>query len=247
MTGDLAGRAALVTGASRNIGRAIACALARRGADIAVHIARDLEAGEETSKLVRGLGGRAFVFAGDLGQPESARRIVAEAAEAHGRLDLVVNTAAIRPEAPLAELSYGEWRRVMAIALDAVFLVSQAALPHLLRSDNAAIVNIGGLTGHAGAAHRPHVIAAKAGVVGLTKALAHELSPQGITVNVVSPGLIDTARAGKAPKHHDSRTNLVGRRGLPEEVAEAVAFLCSPAARYITGETLHVNGGAYLS
>lgn len=186
------------------------------------------------------------MLAGDLGNPETARRVVTEAADAFSRLDLVINNAAIRPEAPFGELSYDEWRRVMALALDAVFLVSQAALPHLLRSDNAAIVNIGGLTGHTGAAHRTHVITAKAGVVGLTKALAHELSPQGITVNVVSPGLIDTARAGEAPKHHGSRTNLVGRRGRPEEVAEAVAFLCSPAARYITGETLHVNGGAYL-
>jgi 3-oxoacyl-[acyl-carrier protein] reductase len=246
MTQDLAGRAALVTGASRNIGRAIAYALARRGADVAVHVAHDEAAGQETASLVREAGAEAVVLAGDLGEPGTAGRVVAGAADALGRLDIVVNNAAIRPEAAFAELSFEDWRRVMAVGLDAVFLVSQAALPHLLRSDNAAIVNIGGLTGHTGAPHRPHVIAAKAGVVGLSKALAHELSPQGITVNVVSPGLIETARAGAAPKHHGSRSNLVGRRGLPEEVAEAVAFLCSPAARYITGETLHVNGGAYL-
>jgi 3-oxoacyl-[acyl-carrier protein] reductase len=246
MNHELGGRAALVTGASRNIGRAIALALAGRGAAVAVHVASDLAAGEETARLAREAGGTAVVLRGDLGQPDEARRVVAEAGEALGRLDIVVNNAAIRPEAAFAELAYEDWRRVMALALDAVFLVSQAALPHLAASDAAAIVNIGGLTGHTGAAHRAHVIAAKAGVVGLSKALAHELSPIGITVNVVAPGLIETARPGKAPKHHDTRTNLVGRRGRPEEVAEAVAFLAGPSGRYITGETLHVNGGAYL-
>jgi 3-oxoacyl-[acyl-carrier protein] reductase len=245
--GEIEGRAALVTGASRNIGRAIAVALARRGADVAVHVGSDVAAGEETARRVREAGRSAVVLDGDLGDPATARRIVAEAAAGLGRLDIVVNNAAIRPETPFAALAYEDWRRVMAIALDAVYLVSQAALPHLVSSDAAAIVNLGGLTGHTGAAHRAHVIAAKAGVVGLTKALAHELSPMGITVNVVAPGLIETVRPGKPPGHHDSRNNLVGRRGRPEEVADAVAFLAGPAARYITGETLHVNGGAYLA
>lgn len=247
MTQDLTGRVALVTGAARNIGRAIAVALAARGADIAVHAGRDAAAGAETAAAVREAGRRATVVAGDIADPATARRVVAEAAGALGRLDIVVNNAASRPEAPIAEIAYEDWRRVMGICLDAVFLVCQAALPHLQASDAAAIVNIGGLTGHTGAAHRAHVIAAKAGVVGLTKALAHELTPLGITVNCVAPGLIETARTGKGPAHHDTRSNLSGRRGRPEEVADAVAFLCGPGARYITGETLHVNGGAYLS
>ena len=249
-TKELAGRVALVTGASRNIGRAIAVALASRGADIVVHVGRDRAAGEETVAAVLKEGREAKLVAGDLADPETAARVVGEAATAFGRLDIVVNNAAIRPEAPFGEISFADWRQVMGVALDAVFLVSQAALPHLAKSDQAAIVNLGGLTGHTGAAHRAHVVTAKAGVVGLTKAMAHELSPQGITVNCVSPGLIETARVateGKAPKHHDSRTNLVGRRGRPEDVAEAVAYLCGPAGRYVTGETLHVNGGAYLS
>lgn len=247
---DLQGRVALVTGASRNIGRAIAVALASRGANIAVHVGQDHAAGEETAAAVRAAGGEAHVLSGDLSNPDIARSVVANAAGQFGRLDMVINNAAIRPEAPFAELTYENWRKVMGIALDAVFLVSQAALPHLKASDMASVVNIGGLTGHTGATERAHVITAKAGLVGLTKAMAHELSPLGITINCVSPGLIQTARLGAAahaPKHHDTRTNLVGHRGTPEDVAEAVAFLCGPASRYITGETLHVNGGAYLA
>lgn len=247
---DLAGRAALVTGASRNIGRAIAVALASRGADVVVHVARDMKAGAETLAAAEAAGGRASLLSGDLSAPETARRVVDEAAAVFGRLDIVVNNAAIRPEASFADISFEEWRQVMGVALDAVFLVSQAALPHLEKSDQAAIVNLGGLTGHTGAANRAHVITAKAGVVGLTKAMAHELSPKGITVNCVAPGLIETVRfasEGAAPKHHDTRKTLVGRRGTPEDVAEAVAYLAGRAGRYITGETLHVNGGTYLS
>ena len=249
MISDLSGRVALVTGASRNIGRAIAIEMARRGADVAVHVAQDTQSGKKTAAAVMAAGQRSMVSLGDLSRPGDAKRMVSEVVDAFGRLDLVVNNAAIRPEAPFASLTYDEWRRVLGVCLDTVFLVSQSALPYLKNSDHAAIVNIGGLTGHTGAARRAHVVTAKAGLIGLTKAMAHELAP-GITVNCVSPGLIETERRGetsKRPHHHATRTNLAGRRGLPEEAAAAVAYLCSPGARYITGQTLHVNGGAYLS
>ena len=249
MTDSLKDHVALVTGASRNIGRAIAVELGRQGAHVVVHVNRDEAAAAETVAAVEAAGGSASVVSGDLSDEATATGVVDKAAGAKGRLDIVVNNAAIRPEAPFAELDYAEWRRVLAVNLDAVFLVCKAALPHLQASPNAAIVSLGGLTGHSGAAERAHVITSKAAIVGLTKALAHDLSPSGITVNCVAPGLIDTQRQAKAgaPKHHDSRTNLVGRRGTAEEVADAVAFLCSPRARYITGETLQVNGGAYLA
>ncbi len=246
----LAGRVALVTGASRNIGRKIAVALGRAGASVVVHAARDRDAAEETVAAVAAVGGKATAIIADLCDPASAETIVGAAQSAFGRLDILVNNAAIRPEAKIDDLTYEAWRQVMTVNLDSAFLVTKAALTLLRSSDAAAICNIGGLTAHTGAPHRAHVIAAKAGLVGLTKALAHELSPEGITVNCVSPGLIETSRAatgGTAPKHHETRTNLVGRRGLPEEVAAAVLYLCGPGARYVTGETLHVNGGAYLS
>ncbi len=136
----------------------------------------------------------------------------------------------------------------MAIALDAPFLISQAAVPFLAQSPAASIVHIGGLTGHTGASRRAHVVTAKAGIVGLTKAMAHDLAQNGIMVNCVVPGLIETNRNGDAarPFHHGSRTNLLGRRGTIEDVAESVSFLCHKENRYLTGQTLHVNGGAFL-
>ncbi|QEU06884.1 SDR family NAD(P)-dependent oxidoreductase [Paracoccus yeei] len=240
------GRVALVTGASRNIGRAIAEELAGQGIDIIVHVGRDQAAGKETAAAVRRRGRQATLVEGDLADPAEPGRLIAEAAAIHGRLDILVNNAAIRPEAALAEIDYAEWRRVMAILLDAPFLLSQAAQPWLAASPMASIVNIGGLTAHTGAPHRAHVVSAKAGLVGLTRALAHELSPKGITVNCVAPGLIDTMRSGQAPAHHETRRNLVGRCGRAEDVAAAVAWLCAPASRYVTGQVLHVNGGTYL-
>ena len=175
--------------------------------------------------------------------------MVEAAAVTFGRLDVVVNNAAIRPESPVDQISIEVWRRVMSICLDAPFLVSQAALLYLTRSPVGSIVNIGGLTGHTGAENRAHVVTAKAGLVGLTKALAHDLAAHGIRVNCVAPGLIETDRGGASthrPAHHASRRNLLGHRGTPEDVAMAVAYLCGPEGRYLTGQTLHVNGGAYL-
>ena len=240
---------ALVTGASRNIGRAIAAHLASKGHDIVVHVGQDRSAGDETAEVVHKAGGRAVVVTADLAHPEAIVRMVEEAAAAFSRLDVVVNNAAIRPEARIDELSYKEWRAVMAICLDAPFLVAQASIPHLVRSPSGSIVNIGGLTGHTGAENRAHVVTAKAGLAGLTKALAHELAGQGIRVNCVAPGLIETDRGSASihrPAHHASRRNLLGHRGTPEDVAMAVSYLCGPEGRYLTGQTLHLNGGAYL-
>ncbi len=240
-------RVALVTGASKNIGRAIAIALAEQGCDVAIHAARDEVGATHTLQEVEKRGQKGLVLLGDLTDPAMASQLVEQIGNHFQQLDILVNNAALRPETPFAELRYEQWREVMALCLDAVFLMSQAALPLLQQSEQAAIINIGGLTAHTGAKHRAHVIAAKAGVVGLTRALAHELSPDGIMVNCIAPGLINTRRDTEAPNHHASRSNLVNRRGEPEEVAEAVAYLAGPGGRYITGQTIHVNGGAYLS
>lgn len=247
---DTIDRVALVTGASRNIGRATAIALARQGYKIAVHVKQDLPAGSTTVEMIREAGSDAKVFSGDLSDPEVAPELLQGVQAEWGRLDTVVNNAAIRPEVSFEAMDFAHWRAVMGVCLDAAFLVTKAALPLLKQSDQACIVNIGGLTGHTGATHRAHVVAAKAGLTGLTKALAHELTPMGITVNCVAPGTIETERTGPGkskPVHRANRTNLAGREGTVDEVAAAVAFLCSKTSRYMTGQTLHVNGGAYLS
>jgi 3-oxoacyl-[acyl-carrier protein] reductase len=248
---DLKGHVALVTGAARNIGRAIALALAGAGANIAIIARSDQVAADAVAREVEALGCRATVLLGDVSREDDAARLVDQTVKAFGRLDILVNNAAIRREAPVETLSFADWREVMGVTLDGAFLMSRAAIPHLLVSGRGTIVNIGGLTAYTGALNRAHVISAKAGLDGLTKALAHELGPRGITVNLVSPGMIETNRqhtttAGAEPAHHQTTRTLVGRRGTVDEVAAAVRYLAGRDARFTNGQTLHINGGAFL-
>jgi len=244
---ELDGRVALVTGASRNIGRAIALALAEGGASVVVTARRDRAALDEVVGTIETSGGKAIGILGDLTNADDVAALVEGGITAFGGIDILVNNAAVRTEAPIDDLTLDTWRAMMALALDAPFLMVKATLSSLARSGQGAIINIGGLTAYTGAAHRAHVVTAKAGLDGFTKALATELAPRAITVNLVSPGLIDTVREGGGkPHHHGTTANLAGRRGTPDEVAAMVRFLCGPGARYITGQTMHVNGGAYL-
>ena len=249
MTGaqELRGKVALVTGASRNIGRAIVLELADAGAAVVVNTRASREAAEAVVREVIARSGEAQLAIADVTDEAAVRAMVDAAVARFGRLDIVVNNAAVRPEQSFAEMSLDEFRSVVALIVEGAFLCARVALPHLRRSVGAAIVNIGGTTGHTGAAGRAHVVAGKAGLVGLTKALAHELSPNGITVNCVVPGLIATTeRTGTVPDVHRRNPPLVGRRGQPDDVAAMVRHLAGPAGRYITGQTIHVNGGAFL-
>jgi 3-oxoacyl-[acyl-carrier protein] reductase len=243
---ELAGRVAIVTGAGKNIGRAIALALADGGAKVAVNGRSDRGSVDAVVAAIAAKGGEALAVMADVSDEAAVAGLVAAVVERFGRIDVLVNNAAIRPEKPLAQLSYSDFRAVTSVILDGAFLTAKAALPHLERSGAGAIVNIGGMAAHTGAKGRPHVIAAKAGLVGLTKGLAHDLAGAGVTVNCVAPGIIATVREGPVPQHHMLAKTLVGRQGLPEEIAAAVRFLVGPGARYITGQTLHVNGGTYL-
>ena len=245
----LAGKVALVTGAGRNIGRAIAIALAADGASVAVNARSNIDEIDAVVREIETAGGRAFAVPADVAVESAVRSMVASVVERYGRLDILVNNAALRRESPLSEIRYDEWRAVLATILDGAFFCVQACVPHLRTSGAGTIVNIGGLTGHSGARNRLHVVTAKAGLAGMTKALAHELATENITVNCVAPGLIDTVRGSSSaisPQHHAATTNVAGRRGTPDEVAAAVRYLCSDGARYVTGQTLHVNGGAWM-
>ena len=246
---ELAGRVAIVTGAGRNIGRAIAIALAEAGAAVIVNAKSNQQETEAVAAAVRDVGSEALVTLGDVRDPAAARNIVAAGVGRFGRLDILVNNAAIRREVPFDQIDHAAWREVLDVCLDGAFHCVQASLAALRQSDSGAIINIGGLTASTGAQHRAHVVTAKAGLIGLTRALAHELASDGITVNCVSPGLIATNRvqSNAAPPHHHSRSaTLVGRRGEPDEVAAAVRWLAGPSTRFVTGQTIHVNGGAYL-
>lgn len=243
---ELSGRVALVTGSARNIGRAIALALADAGASVMVNARQARQDAEAVADEIRRAGGQAAATLADVGEPHAVARLVAATVERFGRLDVLVNNASVRREVDLERLDYAEWRAVLATTLDGAYLCSRAALPHLIASGQASIINIGGLSSHTGAPRRAHVIAAKAGLAGLTRALAHDLAPHGITVNCVAPGLIDTARAGPEPAHHQKLSAPTGRKGRPEEIAAFVRFLAGPGARYITGQTIHANGGLYM-
>jgi 3-oxoacyl-[acyl-carrier protein] reductase len=245
---ELAGRVAIVTGAGRNIGRAIALALAEAGAAVVVNGRTNRQAVDAVVGEIEAKGGKALACMADVADAAAVEQMTAAAARRFGRIDILVNNAAGRPEQKLDDMSLADWRSVLATVLDGAFLTVKAALPRLKESGAGAIVNIGGVSAHIGTKHRAHVVTAKAGLVGLTKALAHDLSEHGITANCVVPGLIETARDPNAqlPHHHNVSKTLAGRLGKPEEIAAAVRFLAGPQGRYITGQTLHVNGGTYL-
>ena len=242
----LQGHVAIVTGSARNIGRAIAHALAEAGAAVVVNARSSAAEAEAVVQEIRNRGGQAVAKIADVGQPEQAASLIDAALQAFGRLDILVNNAAVRREVDFEQLDYQEWRAIIATILDGAYLCARAAAPYL-SARGGSIVNIGGLSSFTGAARRAHVIAAKAGLVGLTRALAHDLAPHHITVNCVAPGLIDTERRGPEPAHHAKHATLAGRRGTPEEIAAVVRFLCGPEARYITGQTLHANGGVFMA
>jgi 3-oxoacyl-[acyl-carrier protein] reductase len=249
MTKELTGKVAIVTGAGRNIGRAIALTLAADGASVLVNARNNHTEAEAVVREIEAAGGRALVHIGDVADAKAVQAMADAALSQFGRIDILVNNAALRREKSFAEMTYAEWREILDVTLDGAFHCTKACLAGLRNSQAGTIVNIGGLSAHTGAKSRAHVVTAKAGIVGFTRALSTELAADGITVNCVVPGLIGTARPKDKPEpaHHLTHQTLTGERGSPEDVAAVVRFLCGAAARYITGQAIHANGGAYLS
>jgi 3-oxoacyl-[acyl-carrier protein] reductase len=248
MTQELSGRVAIVTGAGRNIGRAIALALADGGAAVVVNARSNVQEAKAVAGEIERAGGKAFAVTADVADADAVASMVKDAASRFGRIDILVNNAAVRAEQAIETMTLAEWRAVTAVILDGAFNCVKACLPHLKRGGAGAIVNIGGISAHTGAARRPHVVTAKAGLVGFTRALAHELAADNIRVNTVTPGLMATPRpAGQPePQHHALVRSLVGRRGEPADIAAAVRFLCGPGAGFVTGQNIQVNGGTFL-
>jgi 3-oxoacyl-[acyl-carrier protein] reductase len=245
---ELSGRVALVTGAGRNIWRAMAKALAAGGATVIVNVRSNRAEADQVVAEIERDGGKALAAPADVADGNAVVAMVAAAVKQLGRIDYLVNNAALRQERTFEDMSFAEWRDVLGVTLDGAYHCARACLPYLKASGVGAIVNIGGLSAHTGSKHRVHVITAKLGLVGFTRGLAHDLARDGVTVNLVAPGTIDTARDPDAakPAHHLINNTLTGRRGAPDDVASMVRFLCGPGARYVTGQTIHVNGGAYL-
>jgi 3-oxoacyl-[acyl-carrier protein] reductase len=244
---ELAGKVAVVTGAGRNIGRAIALALADAGASVVVNARSNKEEADKVVDEIKAAGGKAVSVIGDVGDPKTAEALASAAQKHFGRLDILVNNAALRREKSIVDMSYNEWREVMDTTLDSAFRSVKACLP-ALRKQGGAIINLGGMSAHIGSKHRAHVMTAKAALVGFSRALAHDLAADKITANCVVPGAIDTARPSTSlkPAHHLTHGTITGERGRPEDVAAMVRFLVGPGGRNVTGQTLHVNAGAYL-
>jgi 3-oxoacyl-[acyl-carrier protein] reductase len=199
--------------------------------------------------MIEKAGGKAAVHIADVTDARAVAEMVEATMKRFGRIDALVNNAAVRMETPFSEIKLDDWRRVLSIVLDGAFICTQACLPHMIKAGGGTVINIGGLTGHRGATGRAHVIAAKSGLAGMTKAVALDLAPHHITVNCVVPGTIDSQRGlpgvPERPAHRTAPPPI-GRRGEPEEVAAMVRMLCGPDARYITGQAIHVNGGGYM-
>jgi 3-oxoacyl-[acyl-carrier protein] reductase len=246
---ELEGRVALVTGAVRRIGRAIALALAGDGAAVVINARSSRGEADQVAAEIEARGGQALVHLADVTDEAAVQAMVEATLERFGRLDILINNAADRQQAPLTEISLADWRHITGIIIDGAFLCARESLPPMLAAGGGTIVNIGGVSAHIGAHDRAHVITAKVALVGLTKALAVEFAERGITANCVVPGKIGGERSrtsGESPPMAGGAVPLVGRTGTPEEVAAVVRQLCLPVSRYITGQTIHVSGGMYL-
>jgi 3-oxoacyl-[acyl-carrier protein] reductase len=246
LTGALAGKVALVTGAGKNIGRAIALALARDGARVIVNGRADAAAVQAVAAEITATGGEAEAILADVSDEAAVARMMERA----GPLDILVCNAGLRRQTPFLQMSLDEWREILSVALDGAFILARAALPGMIARGGGSIVALSGISTHVGTPNRAHVSASKAGLEGLMRAIAVEFAPQGIRANCVAPGAVDTARgasAGALPQGLGREEGIpLRRKATVQEVAAVVRLLAGPEGGYVTGQTIHVNGGAFL-
>ena len=243
---ELSGRVAIITGAGRSIGRAMALELASAGCAVVVNVRQNRAEADEVVKAIEGQGGKALAAIADVTDAKAVNAMAEAALKKFGRIDYLVNNAALRQEKSIEDMSFEDWRFITGIVLDGAFHCVKACLPAIKQSDAGSILNVGGLTGAMGAPDRVHVVTAKAGLAGFTRGLATELAPHKITVNTLVPAML--AKPGKPndiPPHPLYRPKL-GRAAWPADFAPLTRFLLGPGARYITGQIINVNGGTYF-
>lgn len=246
----LAGKVAIVTGAGKNIGRTIALTLAQDGADIVVNGRSDVALLNAVSAEIEALGRRALAVPADVSKEDQVKELVAKAVAHFGGIDIAVSNAGLRRQTPLIEMDFAEWREIMSVALDGAFLLARHTVPEMIKRGGGRFVGLSGVSHHAGVPNRVHVNASKAGLEGLIHGMAGELGQYGITANAIAPGAIDTARgasAGAMPTALSLDGIPLHRLGTPDEIAAAVRYLVGPGGGYVTGQTLHVNGGKVVS
>jgi 3-oxoacyl-[acyl-carrier protein] reductase len=241
---ELSGKVALVTGAGLNIGRAVALELSAAGATVGVNTRASREAAEQVVQKIRTAGGQAEICMADVADAVQVKQMVDSVVARFGRIDILVLNASVRIETRFTDMSFEQWRVPLSISLDGSFHCIKACLPSMIAAGGGNIVALTGSNVLTGAVGKVHSSAAKSGLTGMIRALARELGPHGIRANCVSPGMINTSR----PAHRSARRDPKGlipleRWGESEEIAAAVRYLCGPGASYITGQTLHVNGG----
>lgn len=243
---ELAGKTALVTGASRNIGRAIALALAEAGAAVAVNARSAKDDAEAVAQEIRAAGGTAEVFMADIADGAAVQAMAAGIIQRFGKIDILVLNASIRKETAFIDMSFEEWRSLLSITLDGAFHCTQACLPSMIAAGGGSIVTLGGMTALSGAKRRVHGSVGKHGLWGMTRALAKELGEHHINVNCVAPGQMNTARAAGRSERAPVSNVPMGRRSEPEEVAAMVRYLCTPAAAMVSGQLIYVDGGQQM-
>ncbi len=246
---NLTGAVAVVTGASRGIGNAIAEELGRGGAKVVVNYSGSQEPAEELAEKINqtGGGGEAVAIQADVGDPNDAQRLIDQTIEQFGRIDILVNNAGINVDKTMDKLEVEDWQKVIELDLNGCFYTVHAALPHMTEQENGSIVNMSSFVGEAGNMGQANYAAAKAGLLGFTKSAALELAKSNITVNAVCPGFIETDMTGAIPEEAQEKimkTIPMGRFGQPEDIAQAVRFCVEN--EYMTGATLDINGGVYM-
>ena len=240
---DLSGKVALITGARRNIGRAIALELAAGGAAVAVNTRASRDDAEKVVQEIRAAGGQADVFMADIVDAKAVNAMVDGVVKRFGKVDILVLNASVRKETPFMDMSFEEWKSLISITLDGSFHCTKACLPHMIKAGGGSIVTLGGANALSGAAKRVHGSTGKHGLWGMTRALAKELGPHKINVNCVVPGQMNTpTQPGRSPRAEVSNVPL-GRRVEPEEIATTTRFLCGAGGAMVSGQLIYVDGG----